>query len=59
MLCFFNVKTQQTQLQYLKNNIPDNEIIIIEDFTENYTIRQQREVMSAHWHAEQITIFMQ
>ena len=23
---------QQTQLQHLKNNIPDNEIIIIEDF---------------------------
>lgn len=37
--------------------MPDNEIIIIEDFAENYSIRQQKEVMSAHWHSDQVTIF--
>lgn len=38
-------------------NMPDSEIIINEDLVENYSITQQKEVISAHWHAVQITIF--
>ena len=53
----YNVKRQHTELKCLKENIADNHVIIQEDFAENYTLRQQNEIMAAHWAPQQVTIF--
>lgn len=45
----YNVKRQFNELKYLKENLPEEEIIIQEDFAENFHIKQQQEIMAAHW----------
>ena len=32
-----------------KKNLKEKELIISEDFSENYSLKQQNEIMSAHW----------
>ena len=41
--------TQLHKFQYQKNNLNPGEIIISEDFSENYWIKHQDEIMSAHY----------
>lgn len=53
----YNINRQFQELQCLKQNLKDDEILIIEDFAENFSIRQQNEIMNAHWCSVQVTIF--
>lgn len=53
----YNVKRQFNELKYLKENLPEGEIIIQEDFSENFQIKYQQEIMAAHWSNDSVTIF--
>lgn len=53
----YDSKCQHRELRHLKENLPEGEVIIHEDFSENYSIKQQREIMSAHWASNTVTIF--
>ena len=45
------------KLQCQKNNLNRKEIIINKDLTENYSIKQDDEIMSAHWSIQAINLF--
>jgi len=53
----YNLKRQHRELQYLKEHLENASIIVQEDFAENYTLRQQNEIMAAHWAPQQVTVF--
>ena len=40
-----------------KENLKENELIISEDFSENYSMKQQNEIMPAHWSQEELSLF--
>ena len=40
-----------------KKNLKENELIISEDFSENYSLKQQNEIMPAHWSQEKLSLF--
>ena len=50
------IKNQYTQLRQLKDNLPDDDIIMQMGFAEDYRCRSQQEVQSAYWNPEQVTI---
>ena len=52
----YNVRRQFQELKYLKENLKDDEITH-EDFSENFQLKQQREVMESHWSNENVTVF--
>ena len=54
---FYNIKRQFKELKYLKENLQQGEIIIHEDFSENFQLKHQREIIAAHWSNELMTIF--
>ena len=41
----------------MKDQLQEGEVIISEDFSENYALKQQNEIMTAHWSNESITLF--
>ena len=41
-----------------KKNLKENELIISEDVSENCILKQQNEVMSAHWESLCLTIML-
>ena len=43
-------KHQTRMIKDLKKNLARDEIVLQEDFSENFNIKQQNEIMSAHWH---------
>lgn len=53
----YNAKRQHYELRQLKENLSANEIIVLQDFAENYTIRHQSEIMQAHWNSPNVTLF--
>lgn len=53
----YNNRRQHNKLRKLKENLPTKEIIILEDFAENYLIKHQSEIMQAHWSSPSVTIF--
>jgi len=53
----YNIRRQFQELKHLKQNLKDDEVIIHEDFSENFQIRNQREVMASHWSKELVTVF--
>lgn len=53
----YNNRRQHNELRKLKENLPTKEIIILEDFAENYLIKHQSEIMQAHWSSPSVTIF--
>lgn len=53
----YNASKQYSELQHLKEHLLDNEIIMHIDFAENYAIKHDREIMSAHWASETVTIY--
>ena len=40
-----------------KQSLVEGEVIISEDFSENYSIKHQDEIMNAHWSQQSITLF--
>ena len=53
----FFAKIQQQQIKELKTKLSEDEIILQEDFSENFVIKQQDEIMSAHWLSNSVTLF--
>ena len=50
---------QRNQLKHLKENLPDQWIVSVEDFAENFRTVYQDEVQSAHFQYQQATLFTQ
>ena len=48
---------QLHNLKQAKKNLKENELIISEDFSENYSLKQQHEIMSAHCSQEELSLF--
>ena len=48
---------QLHNFKFAKQHLKEGEIIISEDFSENYSINQQNEIMSAHWSQEELSLF--
>ena len=53
----YNIRRQFAELKYLKENFQMGEVIIHEDFAENFQMKHQREVMAAHWSNDTVTLF--
>ena len=44
------------QYKLAKRNIIEGDIILVNDFAQNYLCKHQREIQGLHWHNEQVTI---
>ena len=53
----YNVRPQFHELRHLKDCLPTGEVIIHEDFAENFQLKHQNEIMAAHWSNESVTVF--
>ncbi|KAK2548197.1 hypothetical protein P5673_031662 [Acropora cervicornis] len=53
----YNIKRQYAEFKYLKESLQLGEVIIHEDFAENFQMKHQREVMAAHWSNDTVTLF--
>ena len=53
----YNIKRKYEELEYLKENLSKGEIIIHEDFAENFQLKHQSVIMAAHWSQETVTLF--
>ena len=53
----FNATWQQKIFSTIKTTFPNNEIVSVIDFAENYSTFHQNEIQSAHWVNDQISIF--
>lgn len=52
----FTAKQQSSYLKQRQENIQPNEIVLIYDFSENYTCIMQESIQSFHWSSEQVTV---
>ena len=48
------VRSQYREIKTLKENLPENEIIVQMDFVENYTCKYLAEIQSAYWNQTQL-----
>ena len=53
----YTAQKQLAEFKYLKENLKVEHIIIHEDFAENFMLKQQGEIMAAHWNSTQVTLF--
>ncbi|GBM34552.1 hypothetical protein AVEN_77518-1 [Araneus ventricosus] len=53
----YTAQKQLAEFKYLKENLKVGHIIIHEYFVENFTIKQQGEIMAAHWNSTQVILF--
>ena len=53
----YDAKRQHSELKRLKANLKPGEIILHEDFSENYTLKHQHEIQAAHWNQNSATLF--
>ena len=53
----YNARRQHSELKYLKKHLKPGHVILHEDFSENYTLKYQREIMQAHWTNASVTLF--
>jgi len=53
----FISKVQQRQVKVLRERFTSEEAVLQEDFSENFNIKFQNEVMSAHWASNGVTLF--
>ena len=53
----YNIRRQFQELRHLKEQLNQDEIIIHEDFSENFLLKHQREIMASHWSNESVTLF--
>ena len=51
----FIAKNQSKYLKECKENLTENECIVLGDFSENYQFVMQDEIQSYHWNKEQYT----
>ena len=50
--------TQLHKFKCMKADLEEGEIIISEDFSENYNLKQQNKIMTAHWSNETLTLVL-
>lgn len=50
-------KIQLHHMRAIKEQLKDGEAVLQEDFSENFHIKQQDEIMSAHWVTNGVTLF--
>ena len=55
----YNVPRQFQELRHLKDSLPAGEVIIHEDFAENFQLKHQNEIMAAQWSNESVTQSLQ
>lgn len=53
----YNVRRQFQELRHLKDCLPTGEVIIHENFPENFQLKHQNEIMAAYWSNASVTIF--
>ena len=53
----FIAKVQLNQKQHCVQNLQDGKIVLQQDFSENFVMKQQEEIMSAHWIQEGTAVF--
>ena len=53
----YNIRRQFQELRHLKEQLSQDEIIIHEDFSENFQLKHQREIMESHRSNESVTVF--
>ena len=53
----YNIRRQFQELRHLKEQLNEDEIIIHEDFSENFQLKHQQEIMASHWSNESVTVF--
>lgn len=53
----FNSKWQRKQLNMLKNKLPSNVVLCVEDYAENFRTVYQDEPQSKHYDYNQVTVF--
>ena len=56
-LNLYNISRRNKELQHLKESLGEGEIILHEDYAENYSIKQQNEIMSMLRSSKQVLIF--
>ena len=44
--------TQLHKFKRMRDKLKEGEIIISEDFNENYELKQQNEIMATHWSSD-------
>ncbi|KAK2708167.1 hypothetical protein QYM36_013929 [Artemia franciscana] len=57
-LHFYNVHRQHYELRKVKETLRGADIVLQFDFAENYAIKQQNEIISAHWVSTSVSIFI-
>ena len=54
----YNITRQNEELKKAKDNLQNNQVIVLIDFAENFSIKHHRELVAAHWvNNKQLTIF--
>ena len=53
----YNIRRQYRELKFLKEHLKKGQVITHEDFSENFQIKHQNEIMAAHWLTNGVTIF--
>lgn len=53
----YTAQKQLAEFKFLKENLKVGHLIIHEDFAENFMLKQQGEIMAAHWNSTQVTLF--
>ena len=51
------IRRQFQELRQQKEQLNEDEIIIHEDFSENFQLKHQQEIMASHWSNESVTVF--
>ena len=53
----FIAREQLRQIRAAKQQLVDSHVVMQEDFAENFNLKRQNEVMSAHWVSNSVTLF--
>ena len=53
----YNIRRQFQELRQQKEQLNEDEIIIHEDFSENFQLKHEQEIMASHWSNESVTAF--
>lgn len=52
----YNLKHQSAALKYIKGHLKHNKIVMVADFSENYSCKYSEEVQSAHFEGAEVTL---
>ena len=53
----FIAKCQLHQIKVLKEHLGGKEAVLQEDFSENFSLKHQNEIMASHWRNDSVTLF--